>query len=112
MMDDNIQNKLDIVGLYLPKQLQIRSNLKTPPTWIRIRGDKECILGHDPQNHGLYCRTFWKGVETNGHYKDKQKIDNTTENMKDQETDVGNEIYIEFHLFSILISINEGRYTL
>jgi len=40
MIDDNIQNKLDPLGLYLPKQLQISSNIKTPPRWIRIRGDK------------------------------------------------------------------------
>jgi hypothetical protein len=49
-MDDKIQNKLDALGLYLSKQLQITSNLKTPPTWIRIRGDKTCNSGHGPQN--------------------------------------------------------------
>ena len=38
MIDDNIQNKLDPLGLYLPKQLQISSNIKNPPTWIRMRG--------------------------------------------------------------------------
>jgi hypothetical protein len=36
--------------------------------------------------------TFWKGVKRNGYHKDSQKIDNTTKNMKDQETYVGNEI--------------------
>jgi hypothetical protein len=50
MIDDNIQNKLDSLGLYLPKQLQISSNIKTPPTWIRISGDKAYISGHGPQN--------------------------------------------------------------
>ena len=49
-MDDKIQNKLDALGLYLPKQLQLSSNVKTPPTWIRIRGDKAYISGHGPQN--------------------------------------------------------------
>jgi hypothetical protein len=49
-VDDKIQNKLDALGLYLLKQLQITSNLKTPPTWIRIRGDKAYISGHCPQD--------------------------------------------------------------
>ena len=49
-MDDKIQNKLDSLGLYLHKQLQITSNLKTPLTWIRIWGDKAYISGHGPQN--------------------------------------------------------------
>jgi len=31
-MDDKIQNKLDALGLSLPKQLQLSSNVKTPPT--------------------------------------------------------------------------------
>jgi hypothetical protein len=49
-MDDKIQNKLEALGLSLPKQLQITSNLKTPPTWIRTRGNKACNSGHGPQN--------------------------------------------------------------
>jgi len=49
-MDDKIQNKLDALGLSLPKQLQFSSNVKTPPTWMHVRGDKAYISGHGPQN--------------------------------------------------------------
>jgi enamine deaminase RidA (YjgF/YER057c/UK114 family) len=63
MMGDSIQNKLDFLGLYLPKQLQITSNMKTPPTWIRIRGDKAYISGHGPQNQdGSIAGPFGKVV--------------------------------------------------
>ncbi|MGN6628423.1 MAG: hypothetical protein ACTHKJ_00925 [Candidatus Nitrosocosmicus sp.] len=48
--DDSIHNKLKDLGLELPKQLQIPSGTKTPPTWIRIRGDKAYVSGHGPQN--------------------------------------------------------------
>jgi enamine deaminase RidA (YjgF/YER057c/UK114 family) len=63
MIVDNIQNKLDALGLYLPKELQISSNVKTPPTWIRIRGDKAYISGHGPQNpDGSIAGPFGKVV--------------------------------------------------
>jgi enamine deaminase RidA (YjgF/YER057c/UK114 family) len=62
-MDDKIQNKLDALGLYSPKQLQLSSNVKTPPTWIRIRGNKAYISGHGPQNpDGSIARPFGKVV--------------------------------------------------
>ena len=60
-MDDKIQNELDALGLSLPKQLQLLSNVKTPPTWIRIRGNKAYISGHGPQNpDGSIARPFGK----------------------------------------------------
>ena len=62
-MDDKIQNKLDSLGLYLHKQLQITSNLKTPLTWIRTRGNKAYISGHGPQNpDGSIAGPFGKVV--------------------------------------------------
>src|SRR5918911_4754735 len=50
MIEDKILNKLDTLGLKIPKQLQLAPNVKTPPTWIRIRGNKAYISGHGPQN--------------------------------------------------------------
>ena len=62
-MDDKIQNKLDALGLSLPKQLQFSSNVKTPPTWMRVRGDKAYISGHGPQNpDGSIAGPFGKVV--------------------------------------------------
>jgi enamine deaminase RidA (YjgF/YER057c/UK114 family) len=64
MIDDKIQNKLNSLGLSLPKQLQTSSNVKTPPTWIRIRGDKAYISGHGPQNlDGSIAGLFGKVVD-------------------------------------------------
>jgi enamine deaminase RidA (YjgF/YER057c/UK114 family) len=47
---NTIQSKMDTLGLKIPEKLQIPKNTKTPPTWIRIRGDKAYISGHGPQN--------------------------------------------------------------
>jgi enamine deaminase RidA (YjgF/YER057c/UK114 family) len=47
---DQIEAKLDSLGLKLPKPLQVPPNVKTPSTWVRIRGDKAYISGHGPQN--------------------------------------------------------------
>jgi enamine deaminase RidA (YjgF/YER057c/UK114 family) len=49
-MVDTIQSKLDTLGLKIPEKLQVPHNAKTPPTWVRIRGDKAYISGHGPQN--------------------------------------------------------------
>ena len=49
-MVDTIQSKLDTLGLNIPENLQVPPNAKTPPTWVRIRGDKAYISGHGPQN--------------------------------------------------------------
>jgi hypothetical protein len=42
---DNIQPKNDTLGLRIPQLLQIPPGIKTPSTWVRIRGDKEYISG-------------------------------------------------------------------
>jgi enamine deaminase RidA (YjgF/YER057c/UK114 family) len=47
---DNIQVKLDTLGLKIPEPLKVPPNIKTPSTWVRIRGDKAYISGHGPQN--------------------------------------------------------------
>ena len=49
--DDSIHNRLKDLGLELSKQLHTNSiGIKTPPTWIRMRGDKAYVSGHGPQN--------------------------------------------------------------
>jgi enamine deaminase RidA (YjgF/YER057c/UK114 family) len=47
---DNIQVKLHTLGLKIPEPLKVPPNVKTPSTWVRIRGDKAYISGHGPQN--------------------------------------------------------------
>lgn len=47
---DNIQGKLDTLGLKIPEPLKVPPNVKTPSTWVRVRGDKAYISGHGPQN--------------------------------------------------------------
>jgi enamine deaminase RidA (YjgF/YER057c/UK114 family) len=48
--EDTIQFKLDTLGLKIPEKLKVPPNVKTPSTWVRIRGDKAYISGHGPQN--------------------------------------------------------------
>ena len=49
------------------------------------------IIDNATTNTSNTFNTFWKGVERKESHKDKQEIDNTTENMKDQEADIGSE---------------------
>jgi hypothetical protein len=44
--NDQIQSKLDSLGLKLPEPLKVPPNVKTPSAWIRIRKDKAYIPGH------------------------------------------------------------------
>jgi hypothetical protein len=48
--NDQIQSKLDSLGLKLPQPLKVPLDVKTPSVWVRIRGDKAYISGHGPQN--------------------------------------------------------------
>jgi enamine deaminase RidA (YjgF/YER057c/UK114 family) len=51
--DDNanrIETKLNALGLKLPEPLKVPTNVKTPFTWVRMRGNKAYISGHGPQN--------------------------------------------------------------
>ncbi len=48
---DQIEAKLDSLGLKLPQPLKVPPNVKTPAAWIRIWKDKAYISGHGPQNY-------------------------------------------------------------
>ena len=48
--NDQIQSKLDSLGLKLPQPLKASSDIKAPSAWIRIWKDKAYISGHGPQN--------------------------------------------------------------
>ena len=62
--NDAIYNKLKTLGLELPTQMQIPLDVKTPPTWIRIRDDKAYVSGYGPQNpDGSIAGPFGKVVE-------------------------------------------------
>ena len=64
--DDSIHNRLKDLGLELSKQLHTNSiGIKTPPPWIRMRGDKAYVSGHGPQNpDGSIAGPFGKVVST------------------------------------------------
>jgi hypothetical protein len=47
---DQIEAKLDSLGLRLPNRVEVPSGVRTPPTWVLKRGDKAYISGHGPQN--------------------------------------------------------------
>jgi len=48
---DQIESKLNSLGLKIPPPLKVPPDVKTPSVWIRLRGDKAYISGHGPQNH-------------------------------------------------------------
>jgi enamine deaminase RidA (YjgF/YER057c/UK114 family) len=47
---DQIEAKLNALGLKLPERLKVPSNVKMPPAWVIKRGNKVYISGHGPQN--------------------------------------------------------------
>lgn len=47
---NQIETKLNALGLKLPESLKVPPNVKTPFSWIRIRGNMAYISGHGPQN--------------------------------------------------------------
>lgn len=47
---NQIETKLNALGLKLPGPLRVPTNVKTPFSWVRIRGNKAYISGHGPQN--------------------------------------------------------------
>ena len=60
---NQIETKLDALGLKIPERLKVPSNVKTPSTWVRVRGDKAYISGHGPQNpDGSIAGPFGKVV--------------------------------------------------
>jgi enamine deaminase RidA (YjgF/YER057c/UK114 family) len=65
---NRIETKLNALGLKLPEPLKVPTNVKTPFTWVRIRGNKAYISGHGPQNQdGSVAGPFGKvGEEQEG----------------------------------------------
>lgn len=60
---NQIETKLATLGLKIPERLKVPSNVKTPSTWVRVRGDKAYISGHGPQNpDGSIAGPFGKVV--------------------------------------------------
>jgi enamine deaminase RidA (YjgF/YER057c/UK114 family) len=60
---NQIETKLADLGLKIPERLKVPSNVKTPFTWVRVRGDKAYISGHGPQNpDGSIAGPFGKVV--------------------------------------------------
>lgn len=58
---DQIEAKLDSLGLMLPKRIKVPSGVRTPPAWVLKRGDKVYISGHGPQNpDGSVAAAFGK----------------------------------------------------
>jgi hypothetical protein len=72
--NDQIQSRLDSLGLKLPQPLKVQPNVKTPGAWIRIRKDKAYISGYGPQNYdgsiaGPYGKVVTKDVSVDQGYK-------------------------------------------
>ena len=60
---NQIETKLAALGLKIPERLKVPPNVKTPSTWVRVRGDKAYISGHGPQNaDGSIAGPFGKVV--------------------------------------------------
>src|SRR5918996_1890603 len=47
---DEVETKLTSLGLRLPEPLKLPPSIKTPFTWVRVRGNQAFISGHGPQN--------------------------------------------------------------
>ena len=45
-----VEEKLKALNLNLPQSLKSSPNMKLPPSWIRVRGNRAFISGHGPQN--------------------------------------------------------------
>jgi enamine deaminase RidA (YjgF/YER057c/UK114 family) len=45
-----IEDKLRALNLILPEPLKSSPDMKIPPSWIRVRGNRAFISGHGPQN--------------------------------------------------------------
>ena len=46
----NVEEKLKALNLSLPEPIKTSSDIKIPPSWIRVRGKRAFISGHGPQN--------------------------------------------------------------
>jgi hypothetical protein len=45
-----VEDKLKALNLTLPEPFKSSSDMKMPPSWIRLLGNRAFILGHRPQN--------------------------------------------------------------
>jgi enamine deaminase RidA (YjgF/YER057c/UK114 family) len=45
-----VEEKLKALNLSLPEPLKSSPDMKIPPSWIRVRGNRAFISGHGPQN--------------------------------------------------------------
>ena len=45
-----VEEKLKALNLSLPEPIKTSPNMKVPPSWIRVRGNRAFISGHGPQN--------------------------------------------------------------
>jgi enamine deaminase RidA (YjgF/YER057c/UK114 family) len=45
-----VEEKLKALNINLPEPLKSSPNMKLPPSWIRVRGNRAFISGHGPQN--------------------------------------------------------------
>ncbi len=45
-----VEEKLKALNLSLPEPLKSTPDMKMPPSWIRVRGNRAFISGHGPQN--------------------------------------------------------------
>ena len=56
-----VEEKLKALNLSLPEPLKSTPDMKMPPSWIRVRGNRAFISGHGPQNpNGTIADPFGK----------------------------------------------------
>ena len=48
--NQSVEEKLKVLHLVLPEPFKASPDMKIPPSWIRVRGDRAFISGHGPQN--------------------------------------------------------------
>ena len=46
----SVEEKLKVLHLFLPEPIKVTPDMKIPPSWIRVRGNRAFISGHGPQN--------------------------------------------------------------
>jgi len=49
-IQSKIEEKLKALKLSLPEPIKSSPDMKMPPSWIRVRGNRAFISGHGPQN--------------------------------------------------------------
>ena len=84
---NQIETKLDALGLKIPERLKVPPNVKTPFTWVRVRGDKAYISGHGPQNPdgsiaGPFGKVVGVGQEVGGEVEERVSVEQAYESAK------------------------------